>query len=411
MQVEIITIGDEILIGQTVNTNAAWIGEHLSIEGIPINKVTTIKDDKNEIIKALKNAEQDNTITLITGGLGPTKDDITKKTLCEYFNTELELNETVLKGITKAFEELNLELLQVNRDQALLPKECIIIKNELGTASGMWFERNGKVFISMPGVPYEMKNMMEKEIIPKIKTYLGVKETYYRTVLTQGIGESFLAEKIKEWENSLYNNNLRLAYLPSPGIVRLRISSNENNKTLVDSKVKELYKLIPQYIYGEGKESLQEIVGELLKEKKLTLSLAESCTGGYVSHLITSIPGSSAFYEGTVICYSNNIKINELNVPKEIIEKKGAVSKETVEILSKNVASKFNTDYAIAISGIAGPDGGTKEKPVGTVWISIYSKGKVISKQFLFGKNRKRNIKRTAISALNMLRKQLLKET
>jgi len=410
MKTEIISIGDEILIGQTVNTNATWMGQELAKIGIKNNRTTTISDSESEILEALKLGESRSDLILITGGLGPTKDDITKKVLCDYFNTELELNQEVLTDIQAYFKLRNKPFLESNNLQAMLPKACTVLRNHVGTASGMWFERNGKVFVSMPGVPYEMKHLMETGVFPKVKEQFGINELAHRTVLTHGLGESFLAEIIEDWENRVRAEGLDMAYLPSPGLVKLRITSTEGNQQIVDKYCEELYPLIPEYIFGEGIITMQETLANLLKERNATISLAESCTGGFASHLLTAIPGSSSFYEGSIICYSYDIKEKELNVPKDLLLKKGAVSEEVVEILSEEIIKKYNTNYSIAISGIAGPTGGTDDKPVGTVWISARSKNKVVSKKFSFGNNRERNISQSALASFNLLRKLILEE-
>ena len=410
MKTEIISIGDEILIGQTINTNATWMGQELAKIGIKNNRTTTISDTYEDIFDSLKLAESRSNLILITGGLGPTKDDITKKVLCDYFDSKLILNEEVLVDIKEFFTRRKKPFLEVNKLQAMLPDKATIIRNKVGTASGMWFEKNGKIFVSMPGVPYEMKYLMENGVLPKSIDHFGVAQLAHRTVLTQGLGESYLAEILEDWENRLRENKLDLAYLPSPGIVRLRITSTDGNTDLVNTFCEELYELIPQYIYGEGKITLQETVANLLIKHKKTLSLAESCTGGFTSHLFTQIPGSSSFYEGSIICYSYDIKENELNVPHDLLLKKGAVSEEVVVILSDEIRKKYKTDYSIAISGIAGPTGGTPDKPVGSVWVSVRSGKTVVSKLFNFGNNRERNITQSAIAAINMLRLLIIKE-
>ena len=410
MKTEIISIGDEILIGQTVNTNATWIGQELAKIGIKNNRTTTISDSYDDITESLKLAESRSDLILITGGLGPTKDDITKKVLCDYFDTELELNQEVLTEIQAFFEIRNKPFLEVNNLQAMLPKKATVIRNHVGTASGMWFERNGKVFVSMPGVPYEMKHLMEEGVLPKVKETFKISDLAHRTVLTHGIGESFLANIIEDWEDRLRQDNLDMAYLPSPGLVKLRVTSTSGDKTIVDKYCDELYQIIPEYIFGEGKITLQETVANLLVENKKTLSLAESCTGGYASHLFTQIPGSSTFYEGSIICYSYDIKEKELNVPHALLLEKGAVSEEVVEILSDEIRKKYKTDYSISISGIAGPGGGTPDKPVGSVWVSVRNEKTVVSKLFNFGNNRERNITQSALAAINMLRQLILAE-
>lgn len=410
MKTEIISIGDELLIGQTINTNASWMGQELAKIGIKNNRTTTISDTEEEIIIALTRAEEYADLILITGGLGPTKDDITKKVLCDYFETELVLNEEVLLDIQEYFKLRNKPFLESNNQQAMLPEKCKVLRNKMGTASGMWFERNGKVFVSMPGVPYEMKHLMETGVFPEVRKKFGLQELAHRTILTHGIGESFLAEIILDWENRLRAANLEMAYLPSPGLVKLRVTSNQGDFKLVNTFCDELYSIIPEYIFGEGTITMQETLANLLLERNATLSLAESCTGGYASHLLTKIPGSSSFYEGSIVCYSYDIKEKELGVPKSTLLDKGAVSKEVVELLSEAIKNKYNTDYSIAISGIAGPSGGTEDKPVGTVWISARSNQQVVSRRFNFGNNRERNISQSALAGFNLLRQLILSE-
>jgi len=416
MQVEIITIGDEILIGQIVDTNSAYIATLLNLNGISVKQISSVSDDREHILKALDEAKERADIILITGGLGPTKDDITKKTLCDYFKTTMRFDENAYEDVVNIFAQYNKEVTPLNRLQAEVPAICEVIRNYNGTAPGMWFDVDGKIFVSMPGVPYEMKAMMKEQIVPKIKERFKLPKIYHKTVLTQGLGESFLSELISDWEDSLAAVNIKLAYLPAPGMVRLRLSTKGDDEKLlieaVDKKIEELKKIISEHIYGyeifgEEKESLEQIVGNLLRKKKKTLSTAESCTGGYISHLITSIPGSSDYYVGSVISYSYGIKETELGVSKKLLDTEGAVSKAVVEQMAKAIREKYKTDYSISASGIAGPDGGTPDKPVGTVWIAIATPEKVISEKFLFGNNRKRNIEKTANAALNMLRKEL----
>lgn len=414
MQAEIITIGDEILIGQIVDTNSAWIGEQLNLNGIKLHQITSISDDEEHIFHTLESIHSKTKLVLMTGGLGPTKDDITKHTLTRYFKTELKFHEPTYEHVKQLFARFNIEMTETNRKQAELPESCTIITNNYGTAPGMWFEKDGVVFVSMPGVPYEMKKMVENEILPKIKEHFRTPTIIHRTVLTQGIGESFLADKIVDWENSLGAEGIKLAYLPSPGIVRLRLSIWGDNETdlldRVNRKIKELQELIPQYIYGYEKEQFEEIIGRLLRERKQTLSTAESCTGGRISHLVTSVPGSSEYFMGGVVSYSYKSKEDLLGVKKETLEKYGAVSEETVIEMAHGAKERFNTDYAISVSGIAGPGGGLEDKPVGTVWMALASPNGIKTKKFTFGDNRERNIVRSSLAALNMLRKEILGE-
>lgn len=419
MRAEILTIGDEILIGQITNTNSVWIAQQLNLLGIKVVHMSSVSDDKLAIIKAFDDAVERADLIFITGGLGPTKDDITKKTFAEYFNTILEIDEKVLTTVKSFFEKRNRELTELNRQQALVPKGCFVIENKNGTAPGMWMNKNDKIFISMPGVPYEMKAMMSEIILPKIKSENILPHIYHKTVLTQGLGESFLAEKIESWEDNLIQKNIKLAYLPQPGMVRLRLSTSGENmdelKKNVDVEIEKLKSCIPENIfgyeeYGQEQPTLEKIVSELLRKNKQTLSLAESCTGGYIASLITSISGSSDIFNGGIVPYQNIIKHELLQVDNSIFETVGAVSKECVIQMAEATRNKFHTDYAIATSGIAGPTGGTEEKPVGTVWVAVASPEKTIAIKFLFGDNRQRNIQMTANAALNTLRKIILKE-
>lgn len=414
MKCEIISVGDELLIGQTINTNASWLGEQLNNLGFTIAHSLVIPDHKIDIVNALSQAENRSDIVLITGGLGPTNDDITKHTLTEYFNTILELNKEIEQNIIDYFNSRNLPILQTNKDQALIPKSCQVLPNSRGSASGMWFEKKGVIFISLPGVPYEMKGIMNDHVFAKLLALKGEGSVVInRTIRTHGMGESFLAEVIKSWENNLLKDDLKLAYLPSPGIVKLRISiigkDKVSSEEKIDYYVSELINLIPDQIYGYGNASMEGVVGKLLKDKKQTLSTAESCTGGNVSKMLTSISGSSLFFNGSIISYTNQSKSELLDVNEQNIEKYGAVSQQVVEQMAANVRLKFNSDYGISTSGIAGPSGGTNEKPVGTVWIAVANKNKVISKKLNLGYNRERNIHVSSLSVLNLLRLELLK--
>mgnify|MGYP003705793239 CR=1 FL=1 len=414
MKCELISVGDELLIGQTINTNASWLGEQLNNLGFTIAYGLVISDQKKDIVNALNQAENRSDVVLITGGLGPTNDDITKHTLTEYFNTTLELDKEIEQNIIDYFTNRNLPILQTNKDQALIPKACHVLPNSRGSASGMWFEKNGVIFISLPGVPYEMKGIMNDHVFTKLLALKGEGSVVInRTVRTHGMGESFLAEVIKSWENNLLKDDLKLAYLPSPGIVKLRISIIGKDKASSEEKlnyyVSELIKLIPDQIYGYGNASMEGVVGELLKENNRTLSTAESCTGGNVSKMLTSISGSSSFFNGSIVSYSNQSKSELLDVNEQNIEKYGAVSQQVVEQMAANVRLKFNSDFGISTSGIAGPSGGSTEKPVGTVWIAVANKDKVVSKKLNLGYNRERNIHVSSLSVLNLLRLELLK--
>ena len=411
MTAEIITIGDELLIGQTVDTNSAWMANKLNLIGIDILKITSISDNKNEIFKALDNAKQEVDLVLITGGLGPTDDDITKTSLSEYFNTKLVQSKEVLKHVEQFIIKRKAFMNERNIKQAEVPESCRIIKNEIGTAPGMWFEQEGKIFISMPGVPFEMKTMMSKYIIPELEKKRGDLHIIHKVVLTQGCPESMLAERLEDWESNL-PEQIALAYLPSPGLIKLRLTAKGNDKkqleSLISDHVEKLEKIIPEIIFGYDLEKLEEAIGKILIDKNKTISTAESCTGGNIAHLITTVAGSSAYFKGGVVAYANKIKENVLCVSKSNIDNYGAVSKQVVEEMALGALRLYNTDFAVATSGIAGPSGGTKEKPVGTIWIAVAGKSQVISEKFIFGEHRERNIQRASLSALNMLRKLIL---
>jgi len=410
MIAEIISIGDELLVGQVVNTNATWIAQHLNEIGIPVKQISDIADDEEDIRQALDLAFSRSDVILMTGGLGPTRDDITKTTLCKYFNTHLVFHQPSLENIERLFPARGLKITDVNRRQAEVPANCTPLVNPQGTAPGMWFEKDKKILVSMPGVPFEMEALMEKYILPRLEIADNQMTVVHKTVITQGVGESFLAELIKDWELNL-PAHMKLAYLPQPGIVRLRLTAyGEDRNSLtseVDDLIETLKRLIPDQIIGYGNDTLEEVIGKLLKDRKMTISTAESCTGGYLGHLITSVPGSSEYYLGSVIAYSNRIKQEMLGVSEKSLQSYGAVSEQVVKEMADGARVKFNTDFAVATSGIAGPDGGTPEKPVGTVWIAVSSKKRTVAKKFMFGEHRGRNIRRSALAALNMLRVEI----
>ncbi len=410
MKAEIINIGDELLIGQVVNTNASWMAAQLTKAGISVVQTTTIADDDKAIKNALDQAFVRAQVILISGGLGPTKDDITKKTLAEYFGSKLIFHPPTYEQVEKIFAARRFPVTEVNRQQAMIPEKCKPLFNKNGTAPGMWFEKDGKVAVSMPGVPFEMQAMVAEQVIPAIIEHFNMDAIVHKTVMTTGMPESILAENIKDWEANL-PSNIKLAYLPQPGIVRLRLSGRGKDrqklKAEISVQVDKLKKLIPEIIFGYDDVSLEEVIGQLLIKNKKTLSTAESCTGGYIAHLITSIPGSSGYFEGSVVSYSNRIKTDLLGVRTETLEKYGAVSREVVVEMAKGAKSGLKTDYSLAVSGIAGPDGGTKEKPVGTVWLALAGPKGTEAKLFYFGEHRGRNIRRSALAALNMLRLKL----
>ena len=407
---EIITIGDEILYGQIVDTNSAWMGAELARIGIRVKQITSISDSAEHIIAALDDAKTRASIILMTGGLGPTKDDLTKDVLTAYFQTTLKLHEPSLADVTEIFERRGRTLTELNRQQAFLPEACTPIRNVLGTAPGMWFEQNGKVFVSMPGVPYEMKRMMTDTVLPQLRAYFKTPEIIHKVIQTTGIPESILADKLEAWETSL-PEHIKLAYLPHLGGVRLRLTGQGKEAAQLEEdltkEVGKLSKLIPNYIFAYGEVPLEEAIGRMLKERNLTIATAESCTGGFLAHKITSIGGSSAYYQGSVIAYHNEVKVRELHVKPETLQQHGAVSEATVKEMAENVRLKFNTDIGVATSGIAGPDGGTPAKPVGTIWIAYADKEKTVAKLINFNKNRLLNIEYTALAVLNLIRQSL----
>jgi nicotinamide-nucleotide amidase len=413
MTSEIITIGDEILIGQVIDSNSAWMAESLNSIGIHVGQITSISDSAAHIRQALDDASRRAELIFLTGGLGPTRDDITKRALVEYFNSKLVLNEEVLTRIEKFLIPRGVQMNELNRSQALLPDNCMLIPNRFGTASGMWFTKGGKHYISMPGVPYEMKGMMTGFILLQLREKFRLPAIEHKTILTQGIPESHLALMLEQFENSL-PESIRLAYLPSPGMVRLRLtatgSDRQSVKDSLEKEAEKLLKIIPEAVYGSEDEKLEAIIGELLVKKKATLSTAESCTGGTISQMIVSVPGASRYFLGSLVAYSDDIKIRILGVDKALIETHGAVSQQVAGSMAEKVRELCRSDYAIATSGIAGRDGGTPDKPAGTTWIAVASARTLICNNFHFGDVRDRNIHKASVTALNMLRKLLLSE-
>ncbi len=407
---EIITIGDEILYGQITDTNSQWISAELDKIGIKTIRKSSIGDEKKQILNILHEASQRADVILMTGGLGPTKDDITKKTLAEYFNAKMVINETALKQVEKFFEERNLPILETNRQQASIPANATYITNRAGTAPGMWFEKNGKIFISMPGVPREMKVLMEEQMIPRIKDFFHTPVIFHRMIKVFGKGESQVADMIKDWEDNL-PENIKLAYLPNYGHVRLRLTGigqdEETLKQQVFAEEAKVTPLIEKYIYGYDKETLEENVGKLLVEHDKTVATAESCTGGYLAHLFTKVPGSSRYLMGGIVAYSNEIKMNRLGVKEETLKEHGAVSEATIREMAENVREKFGTDIGVASSGVAGPGGGSEEKPVGTVWIAYADENGTYSKKLMLTPNRQLNITVTANIILDLIRKKI----
>lgn len=414
MEAILITIGDEILIGQIIDTNSAWMGQEMNLRGIKVREVISISDTKADIIEALYNAFEHADLILMTGGLGPTKDDITKKAIAEFYNVGMTFHPPTYEWILKFFKKLNKQPTDAHREQCFMPNNAVLLENKLGSAPGMWFDENGKVLISMPGVPYEMKSIMRNEVFPRLKERFVSKPIAHRTILTIGEGESRIASRIENFEANL-PENIKLAYLPNLGKVRLRLTAvGENGQDLeaiLDEKVELLKEYIPELIFGYETETIEEVIGRIFKEKGKTVSTAESCTGGFLAHKITSVPGSSAYFNGAAITYSNELKQKMLDVSANTLLEHGAVSEATVIEMVKGALNTMDSDIAVAISGIAGPGGGTPEKPVGTVWLAIGDKNKTETHKLQLWKNRIKNIEYTSIFALNMMRKFLLNGT
>ncbi len=407
---DIITIGDEILYGQITDTNSQWISAELDKLGIKTRRKSSVSDKADEILHILEEASKRSSIVIVTGGLGPTNDDITKKTLCTYFKTELVWNEAVIAHLENLFFIRGRTMSELNKQQALLPSNCEVLTNSSGTAPGMWFDVNGVVYISLPGVPFEMKGILSAFGFDKLKSRFQTPNIVHRVIKTSGVGETTLAERIVDWEAAL-PPHIGLAYLPSVGEVKLRLTGSGDNikqlQTELQHQIDTLLPYIDKYVYGFDADTLEYTVGQLLKEKNKTISTAESCTGGYLAHLLTSVAGSSAYYSGSVIAYQNKIKTDFLNVPAEILSRYGAVSEETVKIMAMEVRKKFGTTIGVSASGIAGPDGGTKEKPVGTIWIAYADESKVVALKLQLSTIRANNIRMTAIAILNLVRRQL----
>ena len=410
----IITIGDELMIGQVVDTNSSWIARELNKEGIWIRRRVAVGDNRDDIIKALDQETAHSTIILITGGLGPTADDITKPLLCDYFGMKLVTDEGVLKHVQHLFENVyKRPFTDINRKQAEVPDGCTVIHNPRGTAPGMWFEKNGIIYVSMPGVPHEMKGMLSDPVLPMIRKRINTGSILHKTLLTAGIGESALAEHISEWERSL-PGHIKLAYLPNYGMVRLRITGTGSNEGVLQDEMngyfEKLIPLVKTWLVSTEDVTLTQTVSRLVKERNKKLVTAESCTGGYIAHLVTSEPGSSALFKGAVVSYANSIKQDVLGVNEATLREHGAVSSETVTQMVAGALKALQADYCIATSGIMGPDGGTNAKPVGTVWVAVGSATKTITQQFHFRFDRSRNIEMTAVQAMNMMRKFILEE-
>jgi nicotinamide-nucleotide amidase len=413
MNCTIVTIGDEILIGQTVDTNSAWIGQQLNGLGVKVYEILSISDDAAHIINALTRASSQSQIVLITGGLGPTKDDITKHTLCQYFGVKEVYHAETYERLKVIFEKRGKGILEINAKQAMLPANCTVIPNERGTAPGMWFRENGVVYMSMPGVPYEMKQMMTTQVIPKLLETYAMPQIIHRNLMTVGIGESSIAKLLEDFENQL-PASIKLAYLPDLGIVKLRLSAYEVTSVALAPEIDKLYAemkaILIDYVYAEEDIKLEEKIGEIMLAKGKTFALAESCSGGYAGHLITSIAGSSRYFEGSTVTYSYHMKETILGVKKVTLATQGAVSEACVKEMLEGLLRVSTADYGVAISGIAGPDGGTPEKPVGTVCFAVGDRQHIITKTLHLFPRRMENIRLSSITGLNLLRKFVIGE-
>ncbi|MBO0356500.1 competence/damage-inducible protein A [Hymenobacter sp. BT186] len=408
--VEIMTIGDELLYGQVIDTNSAFMGQELAKIGLRVRQISSVSDRADEIVAALDQARQRARVVLITGGLGPTKDDLTKHVLARYFHSELVLHEPTLAHVEGIFKRYNRPMLDVNRQQALVPANCEVLFNAVGTAPGMWFDDQGTVFVSMPGVPHEMKYLMNEQVLPRLQTRFQVPPIEHVVVQTVGLGESFLAEKIAAWETAL-PANVKLAYLPYLGGVRLRLTGYSDGQPDLRQRMQallpELHAAIGEYIFAEGEVKLEAAIGPLLLARNLTLGTAESCTGGLLAHKITSVPGSSAYFRGSIVAYHNDIKVQELGVNPETLAAHGAVSEATVREMAEGARRRLGVDVALATSGIAGPGGGTETKPVGTICLAYADAHQTVSRQFSFDRGRQLNVEYTVTMALNLLRQNL----
>ena len=412
VRAEIITIGDEILFGQIIDTNTQWIGTELTGIGIRPVRKTSVGDNREDILAAFSDASKRADVIIVTGGLGPTKDDITKHTFCEYFGSELEINEDALKLVTGFFASRGRAMTELNIQQAALPTNATYIPNLWGTAPGMWFEKDGVIYVSLPGVPYEMKSLMQFEILPRFKERFAFNIIQHKIIKTIGIGESFLAEKIEHWEDAL-PEHIKLAYLPHFGQVKLRLTGTGTNQLLLETELQKQVNLvmpiIEEYVYGYDSDELESVLGALLMKENATIGTAESCTGGFVAHKLTSLAGSSRYFEGSVVSYSNAVKVNTLGVLQETLNTYGAVSEQTAIEMAEGARKTLNTSYAVSTTGIAGPDGGTADKPVGTVWIACATPAGTVTQLLKLSGTRSINIELTSNYVLNLLRKTILK--
>lgn len=413
VRAEIITIGDEILYGQILDTNTQWISLELDKIGIKTVRKSSVGDQRDEIVQILQEAQKRADIVFITGGLGPTKDDLTKKILADFFNCPLAYHPDALQDVTDFFAKRGRELSDINRDQALLPTKCTFIPNKQGTAPAMWFNEQETIWVSMPGVPFEMKAIMETEVLPRITTHFKLPVIVHQIRKVVGIGESYLSDLIQDWELQL-PSHLKLAYLPSLGIVKLRLTGFGQDKTQlhadIDVEFEKVMPLIKGYVFGREKDELASVVGQLLVDQQATLAVAESCTGGYLAHQFTQHAGSSAYFQGGIISYANDVKVKQLGVSQAILDSDGAVSDSCVMAMAAGARKHLGTTYALATSGIAGPDGGTEEKPVGTIWIALAHPNGVIARKLTQGGTRIQNIHLSSLTAINLLRRYLLND-
>ncbi len=407
MKASIITIGDEILIGQIVDTNSVSIARHLNSAGIVVRERLSIGDDRRQIIQAVEWALKNYEVTILTGGLGPTKDDITKKTLAELFQCDMRYDQQVAEHVEKMLTARGIEFNDLNRSQAMVPTACTVLFNAHGTAPGMWFERNGHVVVSLPGVPYEMEHLMQDKVMPMLKSHFSLRQIVHRTMITAGLPESMLAKRIEKWENAL-PPYLKLAYLPNPGAVRLRLSAyeveGESVAREIDRQFEALRKIIPHNVIGFETASMQELVHGLLTKRHLTLATAESCTGGSIAARFTALPGASAYFRCGVVAYSNDAKVDILGVHADDIAQYGAVSEQVARQMAEGARRVAGADYAIATTGIAGPTGGTAEKPVGTVWIAVATPERTVAQVRQCGTDRGQVIDRASAFAISLLR-------
>lgn len=406
MNAIIITIGDEILMGQILDTNAQYMARRLTETGIEVVELLSIPDKREEIYETVDYAMQEADLILVTGGLGPTKDDVTKKVLAEYFGSRLVFHAQAMEWLEELLRNRNLPMNENNKSQAILPDNCRILRNFKGTASGMWFEKGWKSLISMPGVPFEMEHLMETYVIPDLKARYPHLQLAYRMLKVYDMPESQLAEHLESWENTLADG-MKLAYLPSPGMVRLRITAKGESVKRLDETCESLKSVLGEMRFTEGEDSLEKQIGTVFRKKNVTLATAESCTGGEIAHMITSVPGSSAYFKGAVVSYANEVKIHVLGVSAEDIDREGAVSETVVLQMAEGVRKLLHTDYAVATSGVAGPDGGTPDKPVGTVWIGVATPEKAFARKFVFSFTRERNIAKAAAKALEMVMREV----